>query len=170
MAINWFRQVLFFLILVMLQVWIFNKIHIFSVATPLFYIYYILKLPVNINRNGVLILSFLIGFFIDMFAYTYGFHMLACTVAGFIRHHAFRLFLPKELVEFDVPSIRDFGVGLFFRYIVSIVLIHHIVFYIVESLSLFDPLRVLSCIFGSAVLTIVLIFIAEGLTFGRFKK
>ena len=170
MAINWFRQILFFLILLILQVWIFNKIHILGVATPLFYIYYILKLPVNTNRNIVLILSFLMGFFLDMFAYSYGFHMLACTMAGFTRHYAFRLFLPKELVEFDIPSIKDFGVGLFFRYIVSIVLIHHIVFFTVESLSLFDPLRLLYCIFGSAVLTIVLIFAAEGLTFSNIKK
>lgn len=170
MAVHWIRQIMLFFILVFLQVLIFNRIDIFGFATPLFYIYFILKLPVNLNRNIVLLLSFLIGFVIDLFSYTYGLNALACTLTGFIRHYAFLLFLPRELSEFNEPSIKNFGLNSFFKYVIFLVLIHHIVLFTTEALSLFDLKALLLRIAGSAILTVLLIFAAEGLNFSNLKN
>lgn len=170
MTTNWLKQILLFVLLVLLQVWVFNQIHLFGIATPLFYVYFILKMPTSINRNLVIFLSALIGFCIDLFNYTLGLNMLAATVAGFMRHYALNLFSPREMIESYIPSIKVFGFGPFMRYASFIILIHHIVLFTVEYLSLYDPLMILIRIGANFVLTLILIFAAEGFSFQIAKK
>ncbi|GBU07001.1 rod shape-determining protein MreD [Bacteroidales bacterium] len=169
MTNQWWRQVLLFIILVFLQVYIFNKIHILGFITPLLYIYFIIKLPTDMNRNVVLLLSFLLGFSIDFFNYSLGVHMLASTVAGFVRYYGLQLFSPRDLVNFCVPSINIFGTGLFLRYASFVVLLHQVVLFSVESFSLLDPLILFCRIAGSSVFTLLLIYGLEQFN-PRIKK
>jgi rod shape-determining protein MreD len=170
MMISWIRQIALFFSFIFLQVWIFNKINLWGVATPLFYIYFIIKIPVNTNRNWGLFLAFLLGFFIDMFSYTRGFNTLACTVIGFIRPYALNFFSPRDGIEFGEPSVKNLGKGLFVRYVVFLTLLHHITLFCIESFSFFDPLHLLLRIAGSSILTIIFILIADRLTWEKTKS
>ncbi len=167
---NGILGVLLFILLVFLQTCIFDKIHLFGVATPVFYIYFILKLPANTNRNWVVLLSFVMGFFIDLFGGTLGLNMLAATIAGFLRHYLLRLFSPRDIPENSLPSISVFGKALFFRYAGSLVLIHLIILFVVESLSLFDALTLVLRITGSFLLTMLLVWVVDGIHFNFLKK
>lgn len=151
------RLILLFIVLVLLQVWLFNYIHLFGFATPLLYIYFLIKLPLTMNRNLVLLLAVLLGFVIDLFGYTLGVNMLAMTVAGFLRFYFLNLFTPRDLFENTVPSFATFGKSQFLGYAGSITLLHQITLFCTESLSLFDPLLLLMRIGGSFFLTMLLI-------------
>lgn len=164
MSNNGIRQIVLFLLLVLLQVGLFNKIHLFGYATPILYIYFILKLPVQLNRNWVILLSFLMGFCIDIFSYTLGLNMLACTLTGFSRIYLLKLFTPRDLFESVDPSFASFGKGLFMRYATAFTLGHLIVLYLAESFSFFDPVDLLLRIGGSSLLTLILIFATESLS------
>ncbi len=170
MGIDKLKYSLFFLLLVLLQVWVFNRIHLFGVATPLFYIYFILKLPIDMGRNWLLLISYLLGFVVDAFGYTLGINMLACTILGFSRHYLIGFFAPRDMVNSYVPSADTFGMSLFIRYASLSVLIHHIVFFITESSSLSDPFMIILRILGSSLLTVLLIFGSEQLKFEFLKK
>ena len=47
---NLIRGIASFIILVLWQVWVLHKIYLFRRASPLLYVYFILKLPLGISR------------------------------------------------------------------------------------------------------------------------
>jgi rod shape-determining protein MreD len=163
------RMVLFVL-LILLQITLFDKIHVFGCATPLLYIYFILKLPGGMNRNLVLVLSAVLGLCIDIFDHTMGMNMLACVVGGFSRRFFLDWFVPRDVHEDYVPSFRSLGMGIFLRYACAMTLLHHVVLFVAEAMSLLEPLVLLSRIVGSAILTLLLIFACESINFESKRK
>jgi rod shape-determining protein MreD len=170
MSSSGIRQILLFILLVFLQVWLFNRIHLWGYATPLLYIYFILKLPGDMNRNLVMILSALIGLCVDLFEYTLGLNMLACVVIGFMRYYFLKLFAPRDIFESLIPSFNSFGQSLFLRYAVAMTFLFLVILVVVESLSLFDPLTLTFRIAGSFILTMLLIYAFESINSGVLRK
>ncbi|GAP71766.1 rod shape-determining protein MreD [Candidatus Symbiothrix dinenymphae] len=163
MTISGLKQLLLFILLVFLQVGLFNKIHLLGFATPLPYIYFIIKLPGNMSRNAVLLLSAFIGITIDLFEYTLGINMLACILIGFLRYYLLKLFAPRDIFDNYVPSFNALGYGLFLRYAGMMSFLFILILFVTEALSLFDPLTLASRIAGSFLLTFLLIFAFENI-------
>jgi len=155
---------------VAIQVLILDNIHLFRIATPLLYIYIIIKMPVNISRSTMIVISFLLGITIDMFSNTLGIHAAACSLAGMIRNPLMFTFSEKELTENTLPSYRTLGVGAFMKYVISLVAIHHIALFLIESISLFDPVFLFFRIFATMILTVLFIFIVEAFIIERKKS
>lgn len=153
---NIIRGVVYFVILVLIQVLILNNIHFLRIATPFLYLYFIVKLPVGTSPVKVVFFSFLIGLVIDLFSNTPGMHASACTLAGFCREPLIRFYMGKDLPEGIYPSYRTFGYGGFFRYAFSLVVIQQVALFLVESLTFFDPLF-LALRIGASVLTTTLL-------------
>jgi rod shape-determining protein MreD len=170
MSSSGIRQILLFILLVFLQVWLFNRIHLWGYATPLLYIYFILKLPGDMNRNLVMILSALIGLCVDLFEYTLGLNMLTCVIVGFVRYYFLKLFTPRDIFGSFIPSFTSFGQSLFLRYAVAMTFLFLVILFIVESLSLFDPLTLTFRIAGSFILTMLLIYAFESINLGVLRK
>lgn len=160
------RRVVYFVVLVLLQVWILNNIHFLRIATPFLYLYFILKMPVHMSRVHVLLLSFLIGLTIDLFSNTSGMHAAACLLAGFIRQPLIQLLMDKDLPEEMSPSYKAFGYGVFFRYVLLFVLIHHIALFLIESMTFFDPLFLFIRIGASVAASVLLICTVEAFNIG----
>jgi|SRR5215470_13320550 len=159
------KQSLLFCLLVFLQVCLFKQIHLFEYAIPLPYIYFVIQLAGNINRNFVLFLSALIGLCVDIFDHTLGLNMFSCVIVGFLRFYLLQLLMPNNLLENRCLSSITFGNLRFFYYSASITLLHQIILFTTESPSLFDPLSLIFHILGSVILTMLIIF-----AFDRFTK
>ena len=159
-----------FILLVLLQITLFDRIHLFGYAVPLLYIYFIIKLPGHTNRSLVLFLSAILGLCVDLFNSTLGMNMLACVLIGFFRSIFLVWMAPRDLFEDYTPSFHSFGVWPFLRYAAVMVLLHHIILFLSESFSFFDPLALIFRITGSAILTILLIFACESINLGISKK
>ncbi|GHT61314.1 rod shape-determining protein MreD [Bacteroidia bacterium] len=164
------QQVFLFILLVLLQIWLFNNIHLFGVATPFVYLYFTLKLPVKMNRNAVLFLSALMGFIIDLFGSTLGLNMFVMVIIGFSRFYLLKLFAPRDVFEDYVPSYETFGNFMFVRYVVTLTLIHVTILHLMESFTLFDPVNLGLRIMGSFILTVLLICAFESMNINGFKK
>ena len=158
---NLIRGFLYFVVLVLVQVLILNNIHFLRIATPFLYLYFIIKMPVGSLRDLVVLFSFLIGLVIDLFSNTPGMHAAACTLTGFIREPLIRFYMGKDLPDGIYPSYKTFGYGGFFRYVLSLVLIHHVTLFLIESLTLFDPLFLAIRIGASVITTTLLICTIE---------
>ena len=161
MISNILRGILYFVVLVLIQILVLNNIHFLRMATPFLYLYFIIKMPVGTSQTKVVFFSFLIGLVIDIFSNTGGMHAAACTLAGFIRQPLINLFMGKDLVEGTYPSFRAFGYGGFFRYVLVFVLIHHAALFLIESLTFFDPLFLALRIGASVITTTLLICTIE---------
>ena len=158
---NILRSIIYFVVCALLQILILNNVHFLRVATPFVYLYFIVKLPVGMPKSQVIFLSFLMGLVIDIFGNTPGMHAAACTMAGFSRDSLISFFAGKDLPEGIFPSFKTFTYGVYFRYVLSLVIIHHSVLFFIESLTLFDPLFLLIRLGASVGLTTLIILIAE---------
>lgn len=158
---NILRGLFYFLVFVAIQIWVLNNIHFLRIATPFLYLYFIVKLPVGASQAQVVFFSFLAGLTIDMFTNTPGMHAAACTLVGFIREPLIRFYMGKDLPEGIYPSYKTFGFGGFFRYVLTLVVIHHLALFLLESLTFFDPLFLALRIAASTVMTTLLICTVE---------
>jgi rod shape-determining protein MreD len=164
------QQILLFVLLILLQIGLFNNIHLFGVATPFVYLYFTLKLPVKMNRNAVLFLSALLGLIIDLFDSTLGLNMFVMVAVGFLRAYLLKLFAPRDIYEDYVPSLETLGHLMFVRYVGTVTLIHVVILHLMESCTLFDPVNLGIRIIGSFILTVVLICTFENINIRGFKK
>ena len=131
---------LLFIILIAVQVFILNGLNFLGYATPFIYIYFIIKLPVDTNKNLVICTSFLLGLLIDIFCNTLGVNVSACVLVGFLRPFLINSLTALDISENREPSISLFGLSSFLRYIGILIFVHHAVLLCLESFSLFNPL------------------------------
>jgi rod shape-determining protein MreD len=164
------QRILLFILLILLQIWLFNNIHLFGVATPFVYLYFTLKLPVKMDRNVVLLLSALMGLIIDIFGSTLGLNMFVMVIIGFLRFYLLKLFAPRDVFEDYVPSFETLGNFMFVRYVGTLTLIHVVILHLMESFTLFDPVNLGLRIMGSFILTVVFICAFESINIRGFKK
>jgi len=158
---NVIKYIILFVILVLLQVLIFNKISFLGYAVPFVYIYFIMKLPVGYNRNLSTLLGFLLGLSIDIFCNTPGINAAATTFIGFFCRPVQSLFFMVDDYNGQTPGLSLLG-GSFMKFVVFITLIHHVILVSIESFSYFNIKLILLRISLSTILTIILIFAFEG--------
>ena len=158
---NLVKILMYFVLFVFIQVLVLDNIHLFRIITPFLYLYIIVKIPVNVPRSQMIVISFLLGIIIDVFSNTLGMHAAACSLVGMIRNPLMYTFPEKGLAENDTPSYRTLGVWAFMKYVFYLVAIHHITLFLIESISLFDPIFLFFRIFANVILTMLFIFIVE---------
>lgn len=167
---NILRGLFYFVVFVLIQILVLNNIHFLRIATPFLYLYFIIKFPVGTSQAQVVFFSFLAGLVVDSFSNTPGMHAAACTLAGFSRESLIHFFMGKDLPEGIYPSYHTFGFWGFFRYVLAFVVIHHIALFLLESLTLFDPLFLILRIFASVVMTTLLICTVEAINIESQKS
>jgi rod shape-determining protein MreD len=162
------RVTVYFVVFVLLQMLVMNNIHLFRIVTPFIYIYVILKLPVDMARSSVIFISFLLGLVVDVFSNTFGLHAAACSFIGFMRMPLLeRLVDMRDLPEESVPSYRLFGYARFIRYALILVALHHIVLFVVEAFSFFQPLSMIIRMVSSISFSSLLILMMEAFNFRK---
>ena len=87
MKIGLLKGIIAFAVLLLVQVLVFNHIHLFNCATPLLYVYMPMLFSRNNSRWVVLLLSFFMGMAIDVFQNTPGVAMATMTFIGLIQPH-----------------------------------------------------------------------------------
>lgn len=155
------KYITLFIILVLVQVLVLNRISLFGYGIPFVYIYFILKLPLGCNRSLTSFLGFLIGFTIDLFCNTPGLNAAAATLIGFISRPIQKLFFAVEDYNDQIPSISSLGAA-YSKYMFLLILIHHVFLISIESFSYFNPQILLLRMAVSVLLTSLLIFAFEG--------
>lgn len=131
-----FRNILRFIVLVALQVLIFNNVSLRSYFVPYIYVLFILLLPFETPRWLLLVSGFFLGFFVDMFSNTAGVHTAACVLMAFLRPFAGNVVSSKHEYEEGIqPGIRVLGFNWFFSYSLILVAAHHILLYYLEVFS-----------------------------------
>ena len=159
-----------FLVLFVLQIYVLNNINFFGYINPYIYILFILLLPREISKTLLLFIAFGQGFVIDYFSHTMGINIAASLIVAYLRPGLIRLLSPKSELEPGLQiGIRDFGFAWFFMYTTVLTFIHHIFLFYLEIFrfnEFFDTLKRASL---SALLSILLIILAQFL-FYKPKK
>lgn len=166
MKLNYVYEVVLFVALILLQVLLLNRIGLFGVATPVLYIYFLLKLPVGRNRYYVIISAFLMGLIIDIFLNTPGMNAAATTIVAALRKSIIGLFFERDGYDDLIPGIYS-ATGPFVRFTIFMVLLHLTLLFFIESFTLFNLKNTLLRIATSSVVTIPLIISLDSLLHRR---
>lgn len=165
------KYMMMFILLVLAQAVVFNNLCLYNVAFPLVFIYFILRLPITLGINWVMTFSFCIGLAVDVFSDTQGVNALCCTLLSVVRKPTLGLYLSRgDEMNGTEPSIKSLGLVVYMKYLITLVLFYCIMYFLIESFSLFNPLRMLIRIVASSLLTFVLILAIDSLTLRRHAK
>jgi rod shape-determining protein MreD len=156
----------FFVALILFQVLLLNRISLFGVATPVLYIYFLLKLSVGRNLYYVITSAFVMGLIIDIFLDTPGMNAAAITIVAAFRKSISGLFFEKEGYDDFVPGM-NVAAGPFVRFTIFMVLLHLTLLFFIESFTLFNLKNTLLRIVTSSAVTIPLIIALDSLMFRR---
>ncbi len=120
-----------FVILLTIQILIFNNINLFGYINPYPYLLFILLYPVNGNRSVLLLSSFLIGLLLDMFLNSGGVHATASLVLAFVRPSLFKFSFGLSY-EYQTVKIADKISPERITFLFLAVIIHHFILFSLE--------------------------------------
>jgi len=120
-----------FIILILAQVAFFDKINFLGYINPYPYILFIILYPVNANKNGLLLASFLLGLTMDMFNNSGGVHAASCVTLAYLRPSFFKFAFGLSY-EYQTVKINERLTPERFSFILISILTHHIVFFLLE--------------------------------------
>lgn len=150
-----------FIVLVLIQVLIFSRIHLFGYATACIYIIFIIKLPRHTTRNELLIWSFLFGLSVDIFCNTPGINAGAATLLGFIRNPLLSAFTQKGIPDDFVPGTRSLKWSRYTVYSLLCTSIFFTTLFILEFFTVVNPMMLFISVVSSTLLTMLFTIVIE---------
>ena len=96
-TVSFIRRLGTLILLVFIQVLLLNRIALFGYATPLFYIWMIVRFDSTMKRSSVLLWAFFLGLTIDMFSSTPGLNAASATLLAMFQPGIVKLFVPIDL-------------------------------------------------------------------------
>jgi rod shape-determining protein MreD len=144
-----------FILLLAAQIVIFNKFNLFGFINPYPYILFLILYPVNSNKNSFLVASFALGIIMDLFCNSGGVHAASCVVLAFLRPQIFKFAFGLSY-EYQTVKLNDVLTPERFSFIVSAVIIHHLVLFFLEIFSFILIFEMLFRTLLSTIFTILL--------------
>ena len=154
-------------IFVLLQVLVLNEILFFAYINPYLYLTLIISMPLKTPNWLILLYAFLIGFLIDLFSGSLGFHSTATVFIAFIKIGLAKITIPYNILEdMDEITLNKIGSKSYIVFSFLMILIHNSLLFSLEYLDF--NLQILGKIISSSIVTLVLVLILE--TFKNSKK
>ncbi len=166
------KNILRFVLLILVQVFVLDRIHLHYMVTPYIYFLFILWMPFQLNRSAQMLIAFALGFTLDSFRHHPGFHAAACVLLAYLRPFLINLLIPQEGAEsnYEEPSAKSMG-G-FIPYLVyagMLTFVHHGWLFFLEALQFGNFWYFITKTLLSTAISLLLIVIVE-LLFSRKQQ
>ena len=147
-------------IYILLQVLVLNQILFSAYINPFLYILLIISLPFKTPKWFLLIYAFFLGFVIDLFSSSLGFHSTASVLIAFIKPIISKIAIPHNILgEMDEISLQKIGLKAYTTFSFLLILIHNSCLFILEHLNF--NFTIFSKVIASSVITLVIILITQ---------
>ncbi|HSQ46455.1 MAG TPA: rod shape-determining protein MreD [Lutibacter sp.] len=162
------NNVIRFVGLLFLQVFILNHVNIFGHINPMVYIAWVFLYPVRKTRGLFLILSFLLGISIDFFSDSGGVNAFAITFIAYFRLPILMAVLRKSDLDYAQFNLKTLTVNKIILFISILTIIHHFIIFSLEYFSFSEFLNIISSTILTSIFTILISFL--GFTLFTKKK
>lgn len=153
-----------FVLLLTVQIIIFNNINFLGYISPYPYVLFIILFPVNGNKYGLLLASFLLGIVLDIFSNSGGIHTTASIILAYYRPYLFRFSFGISY-EYQTVKLNDVLTPERFSFILLSVVLHHIILFVLETFQIrffWDILlRVLFSSSFTVIICIIIIYLTK---------
>ncbi|MCP4460226.1 MAG: hypothetical protein GY816_19715 [Cytophagales bacterium] len=152
------RLVLYFLLLVVIQIPLLHNWVLYDVAFPFPYIGFVLLLPHTLQRSWSLVIAFFLGLLIDVFSNTPGLHASVSVFVAFVRVPWLEITTDSSIDELDL-TIPHLGLTKHTAFILPLIFIHHFLLFTLENEGLKWFGMLLSKVIGSTLFSYFLIWL-----------
>lgn len=154
---TWSRQIVRAIVIVLLQVLLFNHLQIAGWGFPMVYVLILMNLPANTPRWAEMLIGAVLGLIFDVFNTSLGVNMAACVAFTFIRPIILaHLVQDLERVKGEV-YIRSIGTIEYIRTLVFLTVLHHLMVFSLEAWSLHNWWMVIIQTLLSSLMTLTII-------------
>ena len=144
------RNILHFVILLIVQVMVFDNLGFGTYIHPYIYVLFVLLLPFDTPKWRLLIDGFLIGMAVDIFNGTPGLNAAATVFLAFSRSFIIGITSRKSDIEGkNAPTVTEMGLQWFAVYALLLLLLHNLVLFWLEAFSI----RLLGLVLAETVLS-----------------
>lgn len=148
-----------FIVVVLLQIFLFDNISLGIYFHPLIYSAFIITLPLKLNHGLTVVFSAFLGLVIDLLTGMAGLNVLALTTAGFVRPMIIKSICGYGgVLSEPIPMINRVAPKRLLMYVSTMVVIHCGVYFFMEALSLAHILHTLLRIVISASVSILFVW------------
>jgi len=156
------RNIIRFLVLLLIQVLLLDNILINAYLNPYFYVLFIILMPFETPRWLLLVTAFFLGISVDLFTNTLGMHAAATVFMAFLRPWVLSIFAPRDGYEPDTfPRVFYYGFNWFLRYSLVMVFLHHIALFYIEVFHFQDFLSTFLRVIFSTILTTSTVILSQ---------
>ncbi len=166
------KNIIRFALLILVQVYVLDRIHLHQMLTPYLYFLFIIWLPFRMGRTQQMLIAFVLGFTMDSFRHHPGFHTAACVLIAYIRPFFINLLIPQEGADnnYQEPSFKSMGgIVPYMIFIAVLTFIHHGWLFLLEAWQFGNIWYFLVKTVLSTLLSLLLIIFTE-LLFTRQQK
>lgn len=145
---------------VLLQVLVLNEVLFSAYINPFLYVMLIISLPLKTPKWFLLIYAFLLGFSVDIFSGSLGFHSTATILTAFIKPIISKITIPHNILgDTDEITLQKVGYKSYITFSIFLILIHNSCLFITEHLSF--NFALFGKILVSSVATLIIILITQ---------
>ena len=124
---DWTKQIGRYILVMMLQVLLFDQLQLLGVGHPYIYILCLMMMPITLPHSVDMIIGAVVGLVMDIFCNSLGVHTASCILLMFIRNDKDRL---NEQI-----SLRTLGMEALLKYVIILVLVHHLMVFLLAAWS-----------------------------------
>ena len=147
------------MVLVMLQIFLLDNIALGLYFHPLIYTAFIIMLPLDLKHIWVMLLAALMGLMIDLLTGMGGLNIIASTAIGFMRPMLLNAAVGHNTSADDtMPALHRLQAKNLAWYIILMVVVHSLLYFLLETLSLSNLHHTLLRIIISDVAACVMIW------------
>lgn len=151
-----------FVLLVLIQVLIFNQLNFFGYINPLIYVLFFYWYPIRENRAIFILVSFLLGLLIDLFSDTLALHTMVAITLAYARPLTMRFCFGANF-DFQGFTFKNSTRVQRITFLFILIIIQHVIYFSFEILSFSHILLILQKILFTSLATFILCILLSSL-------
>jgi rod shape-determining protein MreD len=154
---EWIKYILKAIIIIILQMLVFDRLHIQAWGYPMVYVLLLLILPAQLPRWIEMLVGMFVGLIMDVCNNSLGVHMAACVALSFWR--PILLKKSSQDIERIKGEIGGYNIGMveYIKCALILVLIHHFMIFMLEAWSFQNWWMIILQTLLSSLLTLLVI-------------
>lgn len=123
---DWTKQIGRYIVVMLLQVLLFDQLQLWGVCHPYIYVLCLLMMPITLPHSMDMMIGAAVGLMMDVFCNSLGIHMAACVLLMLIRPYLLGVIVNDKDRLNEQINLRTIGWEALIRYTVILVLVHHL--------------------------------------------
>ena len=132
---DWTKQIGRYILVMLLQVLLFDQLQLWGVCHPYIYIMCLMMMPITLPHNVDMLIGAGVGLLMDVFCNSLGVHTAACILLMFIRPYLIGAIVNDKDRLNEQISLRSIGMEALIKYVVILVLVHHLMVFMLAAWS-----------------------------------